>query len=121
MLGWEIILEDASVWTPAVTTNAATNIVSDGARLNGNLTDLDGEASVEVLFEYGETTAYGTSTTPETKSTTGTFYADLTSLDPGTYHFRAIVRKTDDSEPNYGEDLTFSVGSTYSPAIIVVC
>ena len=75
---------------PAARTSLATNVIANGAVLNGSLDSLGTAASVSVFFDYGTTTSYGSTTSGQTKTTTGTFSTTLTNLTPGTvYHFRA--------------------------------
>ncbi|MEW6141578.1 MAG: C1 family peptidase [Chloroflexota bacterium] len=75
---------------PAVETSAASNVTTNSATLNGNLTSLGSASSVNVYFEYGTTTSYGTPTSPQAKTATGAFSQDVTSLIAATgYHARA--------------------------------
>jgi RHS repeat-associated protein len=94
-----------------VTTNAASNIDTDSATLNGNLTALGSASSVAVSFEWGTTTSYGNTIdgTPSSRSSTGTFTAGLTDLTSGTYHYRA---KAAGDGTDYGEDQEFTIGSS---------
>ncbi|MFC2044632.1 S8 family serine peptidase, partial [Chloroflexota bacterium] len=90
--GWGLIDALAAVGTdaPSVITNAATNITTTSATVSGNLTDLGSATTANVLFEYGTDTSYGSTTTAETMTGTGTFNANLIGLTPNTtYHFRA--------------------------------
>ena len=62
------------------------------AILNGELLHLGGSASSEVSFEYGTVKGgpYTDFTTPEVKSSVGSFHADITGLTPGErYYVRA--------------------------------
>jgi len=93
---------------PAVATSAAGDIGTDNATLNGQLTSLGTAPWVEVCFQWGLTTSYGNETTPEMMSATGSFSADLTSLPPGTYHFRA---RTVGDGVSYGDDMTFTINA----------
>jgi hypothetical protein len=91
---------------PSVTTGDATDITDNSATLNGNLGDLGTALSVDVSFEWGETTAYGSETTPESMVTTGSFSSSLPDLSPDTtYHFRA---KAVGDGTNYGDDMNFT-------------
>ena len=91
---------------PSAATNSAGNITTTSAALNGYLDDLGTAESVTVSFEWGLTTAYGNVTTPEAKTTTGTFSADLSGLTAKTtYHFRA---KAVGHGTAYGYDRTFT-------------
>ena len=67
--------------------------------------------SVNVSFEYGETTSYGSTEAgvPPTLTSAGAFTANLTGLTPGqTYHFRA---KAVGDGTVYGNDATFTTTS----------
>ena len=91
---------------PQVTTNNASGVTSTSAQLNGNL-DSTGGLSCDVWFEYGETTSYGSSTTKQSKSSTGSFNQAISSLDPNTtYHFRAKASNTAGSDD--GADRIFT-------------
>jgi len=91
---------------PAVTTNAATNIATNSATFNGELTSLGTTGSVYVSFEWGLTVSYGNETTPQAFTSTGTFNAAISGLDPGvTYYFRA---KAVGDSTAYGDDVAFT-------------
>ena len=97
--------------TLAVSTSAATNVGSRTATLNGNLTDMGGSSSVQVYFQYGTTTSYGSTTPAQTKTSTGVFSADITGLSPSTtYYFRAVAQAGGITV--YGNPLTFTTGTT---------
>jgi phosphodiesterase/alkaline phosphatase D-like protein len=104
-----------SVSGPSVTTTAATGLGNTAATLNGSLTGLGTASSVDVSFEWGLTTGYGSTTTPQTMTGTGGFSAALSGLAPGTtYHFRA--RAVGDST-SHGSDRTFAT-SAAAPSIV---
>jgi hypothetical protein len=74
---------------PAVTTNAAGNIGTSTATINGSVTSLGTASSIGLHFDYGLTTSYGSSTPVQTITTTGAFGASLIALTAGTtYHYR---------------------------------
>ena len=101
----EVVVGAGEVTPPTVTTNAATGVTTNSATLNGNLTSLGTATSVNVSFEWGTTTSYGSETTPETMTSTGSFDAALSGLTPGaTYHFRA---KAVGDGTSYGSDRSF--------------
>ncbi len=92
---------------PVATTNPATFIASFSATLNGSL-DPHGLATT-VSFQYGTTTAYGTSTPMQ--SQTGSTYRDIAAnisgLSPNTiYHFRIVA--TNSAGTRFGGDRTFT-------------
>ncbi|MCG3115418.1 MAG: DNRLRE domain-containing protein [Candidatus Manganitrophus sp. SA1] len=76
---------------PTVSQAAASGITATSATLSGSVNPSG--ATTSAWFEYGTTTAYGSSTTPVTLSATNTISADLTPLASGTtYHFRLVAR-----------------------------
>ncbi|MBN2098890.1 MAG: hypothetical protein JW753_04755 [Dehalococcoidia bacterium] len=74
---------------PTVTTSGASDVATNSARLNGNLSSLGTAANVSVSFQWGTTSEdYDYETTPATVMIgNGTFYFDLGSLAPGTYYY----------------------------------
>jgi hypothetical protein len=99
---------------PTVVTTAATNITPTSATLNGTV-DANG-ASTTVSFEYGLTTAYGTTVPGVPSPVTGTIVtpvsAAISGLIPNTiYHFRVIG--TNIAGTTYGDDLTFMSDPLY--------
>jgi hypothetical protein len=112
--------------TLTVSSSAATSVGTTSATLNGNLSALGSCGSASVWFEYGTTTGYGSTTTAETKTSTGTFSAAVSGLTNGTtYHFRAVATCIPPTAPTYGSDLTFTTGApgtltittTYLPSV----
>jgi len=101
-----------STTAPIVTTNAASVITATGATLNGTINA--NSASTAVTFEYGLTTAYGTTVTATPSPVTGSAntavtYA-LSSLLPNTtYHFRVVGVSTGGTAN--GGDLTFTTNA----------
>ena len=105
----------ASTVPLTVITNDATNLATTSATLNGNLAVLGTATSVNVSFEWGLTTSYGNVTTPEARTATGTFSANLTGLTANTpYHYRA---KADGDGTTYGSDVTFTTDPISAPAV----
>lgn len=101
---------DTAGKSPLVDTSAATNIVAGGGTLNANIVD-DDAVTCNRYFEYGTTTAYGT-TVETTTGNTGTYAYNVTGLTPNTtYHFRA--KTTNATGTSYGEDATFTTLETY--------
>jgi hypothetical protein len=97
----------------SVQTNAATAITGSGATLNGTLVSDGGAGGLYCNFEYGLTTAYGSTTGAEVIQQGNSFAHPITGLLPGTlYHFMA---KTVSIGTNYyGSDLTFTtLGAGY--------
>jgi len=95
---------------PSVTTNSASGISSSAATLNGSITNLNGNSSATLSFEYGLSGSYGSTVTatPSSLTTTGAFSAQVLDLTPNkTYHFRAAGLGTA-SNPGYGVDKTFT-------------
>ncbi len=113
--GEPLTFTTGAVGVAAVTTDAEDNVTTTSAVLNGNLTSLGTAASVTVSFEYGTTTAYGSTTTGVSENATGAFSATVTGLTPDTlYHFRAAA--VGDGAPVNGADRTFTTLGT-APAV----
>ena len=76
---------------PLVTTSAGSGIGATTATLHGTVDPQ--EASTSAHFEYGTTTAYGTSTAEQTFEGSGATpaSASLTGLQPGTMHYFRLV------------------------------
>ena len=99
---------------PVAITKDAIKIKTESATLRGSLDDLGSAASVSVSFEWGLTASYGNETTPESKTETGKYWADLSELVPNTtYHFRA---KAVGDDIAYGADAQFTT-DTAPPSV----
>jgi hypothetical protein len=101
---------------PVVKTEAPTNVVTDGATMNGTVNP-EGSATT-YSFQYGTSEAYG-SKTSTLSAGSGTsdqkVSATLSGLEPGvTYHYRVVASNTFGT--SYGVDKTFQPGWTLSPA-----
>jgi hypothetical protein len=112
-----------STIAPTVTTSAATSLATTSATLNGNLTTLGTATSVNVSFQWGTTTSYGSETTAQSISAIGTFSANLTTgLSANTtYHFQ--TKAVGDGSAVYGDDMSFTTASladTTAPVISLV-
>ncbi len=82
---------------PTATTDAATNLSSNSARLNGRVNP--NNLSTTVKFQYGSSTSYGSEmvATPSPVNGTSevTINANISGLVPGiTYHFRVVATNT---------------------------
>ena len=96
---------------PSLVTTAASNVLASTATVNGTV-NANG-ASTAVTFEYGLTTAYGStvsaSPSPVTGSTVTAVSAPLTGLSQNTlYHYR--VGGTNSGGTSNGLDMTFTTG-----------
>ena len=99
-------VKDYDLVKAVVTTNAATNITSSSATLNGTVNP--NGVTTTVHFEYGTTTNYGSTTASSsyTGNTTQNVGASITALHPNTtYHFRCVA--TNNNGATYGSDRTF--------------
>ncbi|MEI7892284.1 MAG: Ig-like domain-containing protein [Myxococcales bacterium] len=101
--------------TPSVTTNAASNVTISGATLNASVSP-NGVAVTGIGFEYGSTTAYGTSAAATPASlgagagTTGASYP-VTGLSCGTtVHYRTVIAYGS-SETAHGSDQSFATSA----------
>ena len=97
---------------PTVTTGICSGSGTTWAVLNGNVT-YAGIGLTQRGFDYGLTTAYGSSSVDTGTYAAGTYYKSLTGLLPSTiYHYRA---KTFNGVWAYGADAIFATKG--SPAI----
>jgi hypothetical protein len=94
---------------PIVVTQPATSVTATGATLNGTINA--NNANTTVIFEYGETTAYGSSGAASPGAVAGSsdtpVSATLAGLSPGaTYHYRLSGSSVAGS--SFGGDMTFT-------------
>jgi CSLREA domain-containing protein len=116
-VGGDRTFTTAALAPPAVTTEAATAIGASTATLAGTVNP-NGRATT-FHFEYGTTTAYGTST-PETPAGAGTAAAAVTTavtgLAKGTFHFRLVATNADGTTA--GVDKTFTTASDTTKPVL---
>lgn len=95
---------------PSATTGAAAAVTPTGASVGGTVNPND--QSTSYVFEYGTTTAYGSTTAPASAgagTTNQDVAASLSGLMPGTrYHYRLVA--TNGSGTARGDDATFTTG-----------
>ena len=94
---------------PTATTDAASDVSSTAATLNGTVNS--NNASTTVTFEYGETTGYGSTAEASPSSVTGTsptsVSCSLSDLQPDTtYHYRVVAVNVGGTKN--GADQTFT-------------
>jgi len=95
-----------AVSPPSVTTNDPIFVFTRFAILYGSLDSLGTASKVNVYFEWGETTDYGSTTRVRTMTKPRAFRAIIWRLTPATtYHFRAVAVGDGTS---YGEDMSFT-------------
>ncbi len=105
---------------PTVVTTAATAITGTGATLNGTV-NANGVVAT-VSFEYGLTTAYG-STVPAVESpVSGSNVTNISTVLAGlagntTYHYRAVGVNANGR--SNGSDLTFTTPAVADPPVVV--
>ena len=99
---------------PTVSTTAASSLTTTSAQLNATVTPWNSNTN-SIAFEYGLTTAYGSTLTasPSTlssSSSASTVAASLTGLTCNTtYHYRA--KATNTAGTSYGSDVSFTTAS----------
>lgn len=102
--------------TPYVTTNGATNIMTNSATLNGHINS--NGVSSNAWFEWGTTSSsFGNSTSQISYGTQSTnFSSTLSGLSPNTtYYYRAVAQNPQGSIV-YGNQVSFTtLGSSYPP------
>jgi phosphodiesterase/alkaline phosphatase D-like protein len=98
---------------PDVVTEAASAVGTDSATLNGTVNA--NNDSTAVTFEYGLTSAYGTTVTADQSPVTGNTDTAVSKtllnfLSPSTtYHYRVVGQNA--SGTTYGADMTFTTGA----------
>ncbi|MCP5048005.1 MAG: hypothetical protein GY940_12585, partial [bacterium] len=100
---------------PTVSTDAASGVISTGATLNGTVNANNADATV--TFEYGTTTAYGTTVTADESPVSGGFDTAVSVVLTGlsnntTYHYRVVAVNAQGT--TNGADMTFSTGNAPS-------
>jgi hypothetical protein len=103
---------------PVVTTTAATGVTTSAATLNGTV-NANG-ATTTVTFEYGLTTAYGSTIAGVPGTVSGSSVtpvtANLTGLLPGnTYHYRTVG--TNANGTSNGNDMSFTT-TAIAPTVV---
>jgi RHS repeat-associated protein len=117
--GFSRLIQVQNLPGTTVVTNTSSSVGNTTATLNGNLTVLGNASGATVSFQYGTSTAYGSTIagTPSTLSAAGTFTANLTGLTVGTtYHIRteAVTATT----TVYGADQSFvTTGGSTPPTV----
>ncbi|MFO8101210.1 MAG: hypothetical protein R6U37_03440, partial [Dehalococcoidia bacterium] len=102
---------------PTVTTNAASSVGCTSATLNGNLTDMGSETSVDVNFEYGTTDGgpYPNKAGTQALTSTGAFTdSDETFSECTTYYYRAIAKSCGAAQ--YGSQQSFTTDDCTAPS-----
>jgi len=104
---------------PTVTTQDVTDVGTNGATGNGNITDLGSSnpsAHGVCWNTAGTPTISDNKDDKGTATATGAFTADITGLTPGTaYHVRAYA--TNSNGTTYGNDITFTTSSATAPTV----
>ena len=91
---------------PTLAIDSATNITKSSATIIGWLINLFKYDSLDLYFEWGKTTSYGSTTTPETKTEPATLSANLSGLERNqVYHFRLVAEDGEDTW--YSDDASF--------------
>jgi len=100
------------VVAPAIANVGASPTSTNSATLSATVTANAPDATVQ--FQYGTTTAYGSSTTPQSASglTPVALLAQVSSLSPGTtYHFRVIATSPDGTSTSADRTFTTAAGA----------
>jgi hypothetical protein len=82
----------------------------------GELTDLDGDGTASVWFQYGRTRSYGQKTSEEALRQPGIYCITVSGLLPSTtYHYRTVARSS--AGTSYGGDKSFTTTSGPDPTV----
>ncbi len=103
----EVSLTYVPIYLPSAETRQATAIEGSSALLNGELVNMGNADSVEVWFEWGETTNYGNETGIIVLDSPQPFAINIGNLSSETtYHFRAVAKNS--AGKVFGKDLSFT-------------
>ena len=103
---------------PSVSTNAASNITTNSATLNGNLTNKGSATTVTVSFQYGTSSGnYPYETSSQPMSSTGTFAGYPGGLSAGTTYYYSAKAVGDGVD--YGGEQSFTTQTTVDIAAIL--
>ena len=118
--GVDMTFTTDNITAPGVVTGAASLLSINSATINGNLSVLGSASTVDVFFEYGTTTSYGSTTPVQKMNSVGGVSFKLSGLSPSTtYHFRAVADASAHGKSN-GIDMTFTTKSETNSGIIPV-
>lgn len=103
--------------TPIFTTNNASSVTYNSARLNGTVSNLTCADASDIFWEWGLSTGnYTANYTDTTDYGNGSVYYDLTSLNASTtYYYRGAAR-LDGESWQYGSEISFTTPA--APTII---
>lgn len=107
--GYGLVYSFATIGIPtAATVSAATDVTSTTATLNGTINT---SLTIEISFEYGTSSDYGSTITAVRKHVIGNTFmylsAEITNLTAGTiYHFR--IKTVNPVGSSYSDDMTFT-------------
>lgn len=97
--------------SPAVTTEAPSNVGTTSATLNGTLDDLGGASSVDCYFTWRKVGARAwewKSTPIQTLRATGSFSANVSGLEDGVEYEYKAVAETSDGDSDAGTTASFT-------------
>jgi subtilisin len=94
-----------------VDTDPASSVGSNSATLNGNLTGLGGDSSVDVRFRYweqGSKSSTYTVTDSQSVSSTGSFSQSVSGLNSGTTYVYVAEVQDSDGNVDFGSEVEFT-------------
>jgi len=94
-----------------VDTDPASSVGSNSATLNGNLTGLGGDSSVDVRFRYweqGSKSSTYTVTDSQSVSATGSFSQSVSGLNSGTTYVYVAEVQDSDGNVDFGSEVEFT-------------
>ncbi len=108
---------DHTFYTQPIKASVETRAIEYAIILKGNLTDMGGDDSCKVWFEYWEEGGEKNQTQKKIMDSTGEFYEVLTNLKENTlYYYRAVVENS--KGISYGVNLTFKTLALPAPPSI---
>lgn len=108
-----------------VSTDYAAQLSGDEIALNGILNDMNGNASLDVYFEWGATSSYGNTTSVVTLSSTGPFLISIPTSGLSSFHtagdtYCYVAKATDGTTIWEGIELRFVYFGEYTDEPYVI-
>jgi phosphodiesterase/alkaline phosphatase D-like protein len=107
---------------PTITTNNATNITTNSARLNGYVTE-DGDGPVSACFEYATNSSLSNSTKVYVSGSyyTGqTFSKSISNLSQNTKYYYRACGEDSDGDYDHGSILSFTTENIIDPEPLII-
>ncbi len=103
---------------PTVTTGSGSKFGGSSAILTGSVTNMGVASDTYVSFEYGDTAAYGNTTTESTANAIGSFTKTISYSPIKQLHYRAVARNG--AVYSYGANQTVEIDSNLNIIVMLI-